>query len=64
MLIDLYKEAPCLWQVKSSLYKDRVLRIQEFEKISKEMEKVDPTMNVEKILVWNCSRVYEAPVAK
>ena len=33
---------------KSSVYKDRVLRIQELEKISKEMEKLDPTMNVAK----------------
>ncbi|XP_018016053.1 uncharacterized protein LOC108672823 [Hyalella azteca] len=48
-LIDLYREAPCLWQVKSSIYKDRILRIQALEKISKELEKLDTSINIEKI---------------
>ncbi|XP_018025076.1 uncharacterized protein LOC108680700 [Hyalella azteca] len=48
-LIELYRQAPCLWKVKSSVYKDRISRHQALEKISEQMKKSDASMNIEKI---------------
>ena len=48
-LIELYRDAPCLWKVKSKEYKDRVVRVQALERINEEMKTIDSSMTIEKI---------------
>lgn len=48
-LIDLYRQNPCLWNVRLVTYKDRNKRAAALEKICNEMEKIGVCLTVDDI---------------
>ena len=48
-LFELYRDAPCLWKVKSKEEKDRVVRVKSLVRINEEMKTIDSSMTIAKM---------------